>query len=89
MERAHRNDKPLPEIPRILWDHLIGQVLGRAIAHELGHYMLASAEHAPIGLMRATHSIDSMLSPSDHDFQVPPLRPRACSVRTDAPPESR
>jgi hypothetical protein len=89
MEGAHRSDKPLAEMPRILWDRFIGRVLGRAIAHELGHYLLASAEHAPTGLMRATHSIDSLLSPSDRDFRGPVLRPRTCSVRAEGPPESR
>ena len=35
----------------------VGVVLGRAVAHEIGHYLLRSNDHAPYGLMRA--SIDA------------------------------
>jgi hypothetical protein len=37
--------------------HRLGVVLGRAVAHEIGHYMLQTNTHAPYGLMRA--SIDA------------------------------
>jgi hypothetical protein len=37
--------------------HRLGVVLGRAVAHEIGHYMLKTNTHAPYGLMRA--SIDA------------------------------
>ena len=37
--------------------YTLGVVLGRAIAHEIGHYLLDSNSHAPHGLMRA--SIDA------------------------------
>ena len=35
----------------------LGVVLGRAVAHEIGHYLLDSNTHSPYGLMRA--SIDA------------------------------
>jgi hypothetical protein len=35
----------------------LGVVLGRAVAHEIGHYLLQSNSHSPYGLMRA--SIDA------------------------------
>ena len=31
-----------------------GELLGRAVAHEIGHLMLGTADHAQYGLMRAT-----------------------------------
>jgi hypothetical protein len=34
-------------------DMLIGRAMGRALAHELGHYFLQSKTHTPAGLMRA------------------------------------
>jgi hypothetical protein len=34
-------------------DHRLGIVLGRAVAHEIGHYLLQTSTHAPDGLMRA------------------------------------
>jgi hypothetical protein len=32
----------------------VGELIGRVVAHEIGHLMLGTAEHAPFGLMRAT-----------------------------------
>ena len=38
-------------------DYRLGLVLGRAVAHEIGHFLLATGTHAERGLMRA--SVDS------------------------------
>ena len=35
-------------------------LLGRAIAHELGHLLLATTTHGPVGLMRALWSQDEV-----------------------------
>lgn len=42
-----------PHEPEAMRSHRLGVVLGRAIAHEIGHHLLASAGHARHGLMRA------------------------------------
>ncbi len=42
-----------PHEPEAMLSHRLGVVLGRAIAHEIGHHLLASAGHARHGLMRA------------------------------------
>jgi hypothetical protein len=39
--------------PQALLDRRLGVVLGRAVAHEVGHYLLATRGHARSGLMRA------------------------------------
>lgn len=39
--------------PATLLDYRLGLVLGRAVAHEIGHYMLRTNTHATRGLMRA------------------------------------
>ena len=39
--------------PATLLDYRLGVVLGRAVAHEIGHYMLRTNTHATRGLMRA------------------------------------
>jgi hypothetical protein len=36
------------------YEHRLGVVLGRAVAHEIGHYVLQTNTHASHGLMRAT-----------------------------------
>jgi hypothetical protein len=45
-------------------------LLGRAIAHELGHLLLASTAHGPVGLMRAVWSLADVRrgKPSDWSF---------------------
>ena len=35
------------------YEHRLGLVLGRAVAHEIGHYVLQTNTHAQYGLMRA------------------------------------
>src|SRR5687767_12793266 len=50
-----------PELPLVdlsaMRQYKLGVVLGRAVAHEIGHYLLQSNTHSPYGLMRA--SIDA------------------------------
>ena len=43
----------LADVPSALVHRQIGVVLGRAIAHEVGHHLLNTAGHARHGLMRA------------------------------------
>src|SRR5262245_39305528 len=38
------------------------RLLGRAAAHELGHYLLGSAAHAPVGLMRPAFTAEEGLA---------------------------
>ena len=49
-----------PPSPRLRWtspeqgyEQRVGVVLGRAVAHEIGHYLLRTGTHANQGLMRA------------------------------------
>lgn len=51
-----RPELPLIDLPAMR-QYKLGIVLGRAVAHEIGHYLLQSNAHAPQGLMRA--SIDA------------------------------
>jgi len=37
-----------------------GELLGRAMAHEIGHLILGTIDHAPFGLMRATWRADEL-----------------------------
>jgi hypothetical protein len=38
--------------PQRLREHRLGLVLGRTIAHEIGHYLLRTSQHGDGGLMR-------------------------------------
>ena len=37
-----------------------GMLLGRAVAHEIGHLILGTTKHAKSGLMRATWKTDEL-----------------------------
>ena len=50
----------------------LAMLLGRAIAHELGHLLMASNTHGPIGLMRAFWSQDEVRSGHTSDWTFSP-----------------
>jgi len=51
-------------------DRMMGRVMGRALAHEIGHYLFASTGHTRTGLMRATQSIASLATDDTKAFRV-------------------
>ena len=48
----------------------VGLVLGRAVAHEIGHFLLASPGHAPSGLMRADFNMRDFADPRSRAFHI-------------------
>jgi hypothetical protein len=53
------NERPIRMAPVSAQDRLLGRMMGRALAHEIGHYLLASNRHAGEGLMKP------MISPAE------------------------
>jgi len=51
-------------------DVRLGLVLGRAIAHEIGHYLLNTSDHAARGLMRPRFSAHEFMDPRSGVFQL-------------------
>jgi hypothetical protein len=47
---------PPGRLPPAVLDEMTGRALGRVLAHELGHYLLAVRTHAAAGLMRPLYS---------------------------------
>jgi hypothetical protein len=76
----HAND------PARLTEQRRGVILGRAIAHEIGHFLLNSAGHAPQGLMRARIGAIDFADPRDGGFWLDPEATRwvQTSRSTDA-----
>jgi len=56
--------------PFLLRDLIEGRVLGRALAHEVGHYLLRSRQHSPLGLMRARQSTFDLVSLDRRHFTL-------------------
>ena len=51
-------------------DILIGRALGRALAHEVGHYLFRSKAHTKTGLMQGHQKAVAFFSPSPARFEV-------------------
>ena len=63
--RFPRFQPPAP-IGALIW----GQVLGRVLAHEIGHYVLRSPHHERDGLMRAVHWTTEFSDPGSQAFRL-------------------
>ncbi|HWW86149.1 MAG TPA: hypothetical protein VNZ26_21280 [Vicinamibacterales bacterium] len=62
---GHVNDMPLLER-----DTFVARAMGRALAHELGHYLLASKTHSAKGLMRAVYTAAELFGPARLGFTI-------------------
>jgi hypothetical protein len=67
--------------PPVIRERLAAQLLGRAIAHELGHYLLASTRHSRKGLMRASLSGSDLLTVDAGAFRLEPQQAAALAAR--------
>ncbi len=56
-------------LPARIGDALVARMMGRAIAHEIGHYLLGR-EHTRGGLMRARRTIDDLTNESRADYSL-------------------
>jgi hypothetical protein len=52
-------------------DRTAGRVIGRVIAHEIGHYVLQTPQHTASGLMRPVQSAEALAGPSRRMFALP------------------
>ena len=55
--------------PRALRDQVYGRIVGRVIAHEIGHWLL-SRDHSPEGLMRGAQNRQELASPGREGFTL-------------------
>ncbi|HXE84735.1 MAG TPA: hypothetical protein VN513_15520, partial [Gemmatimonadales bacterium] len=70
VDGADYRGMPVAQRPLALRRELTARALGRAAAHELGHYLLTSREHTPRGLMRARFSSDDLVSDESAAFTL-------------------
>jgi hypothetical protein len=49
--------------PQSMRDRILGRAVGRVLAHEIGHFVLGTREHAARGLMRAAQGVDDLVTP--------------------------
>jgi hypothetical protein len=68
-------------MPAAQREWLLGRMMGRALAHEVGHYLLASKAHTAQGLMRATHTAQEFFSLDRSSFAVDAAQRQAVAAR--------
>ena len=68
--RTRWGGQPFDLWPPAWRDTLVGRALGRVLAHEIGHYLLASRVHTAEGLMRASFDGDELLRPARDGFAI-------------------
>jgi hypothetical protein len=49
---------------------LVGRTLGRALAHEIGHYLLKSKAHTTNGLMKGRRTVQEFIDAGRHGFEI-------------------
>jgi hypothetical protein len=55
--------RPLTQSANVTRNMALGRIVGRALAHEIGHFLLASPHHTREGLMRAVIDADQFVRP--------------------------
>ena len=65
---------------------MLGRAMGRALAHELGHYLLASKVHTRQGLMKAVLTAVELFMPDVSGLRVEPAQRVAIAARLRGEP---
>jgi len=90
VEQVTWQNRRLADLPTDTRGYLVGRALGRVLAHELGHYLLASRSHARTGLMRPEFRADQLIGLSRNGFalsetEMPLLRLRLVQLAERSP----
>jgi hypothetical protein len=81
--------RPLDEWPRSASEHLVPRVLGRVLAHELGHYLLGSRAHTRTGLMAGAFRPDQAALDPAARFGLSRADAATLRARCGEPPRRR
>jgi hypothetical protein len=60
-DRATWAGTPVELLPAVIREQFLVHALGRAAAHEIGHYLLRSTLHARLGLMRPQFGVEEIM----------------------------
>jgi hypothetical protein len=66
-------------------DMLLGRAMGRALAHEMGHYLLASKAHTAKGLMQTRRSAADLFAADRAHFQIDEAQRSRVAARLQQP----
>lgn len=82
--RARLGDRPVGSWPGAVGAGLLPRILGRGLAHEIGHFVLRSREHAATGLMASGFTPDEAAWGAASRFTLSKASSRAVRNRCDA-----
>jgi hypothetical protein len=68
--RSWFDGRPITSATEDLQRQALGRIIGRALAHEIGHFLLAAPVHTSNGLMRAALDPERMVNPGNADFKL-------------------
>lgn len=74
------------EMPAAQRNALMARAMGRALAHEIGHYLLASKAHAEHGLMKAILTAAELFMPDSRALRIEPAQRLAVIARLAGQP---
>ena len=60
----------IEQMPPAQREILLARAMGRALAHELGHFLLASKVHTPRGLLKAWRTTAELFTPERAGFKI-------------------
>jgi hypothetical protein len=73
-DRARWAGIPVGLLPAVIRQQFLVHALGRATAHEIGHYLLRSAVHARAGLMRPRFAAEDVMDDHLTRFRLEPAQ---------------
>jgi hypothetical protein len=78
--------KPFSALPEPDRDAVLIQMLGVALAHELGHYLLDTRVHTPDGLLRTALKMDDLARPNPARLRLTPEQQAVICSAAPRPP---
>ncbi len=73
-------------MPRGEREMLLARAMGRALAHEIGHYLLATKAHTPRGLLKAVRSARELFAADRKRFDLEPAQRLQIAARLQGDP---
>jgi hypothetical protein len=73
--------RPIERMTPLEGSVILGRILGRALAHELGHYLLKTRSHTSAGLMRGRRPVQEFYAPARRGFEVDGAQRQAVAKR--------
>jgi hypothetical protein len=86
MEEARSVVGIIDQMPIVQRETLLARAMGRALAHELGHYLLASKVHTERGLMKATMTAAELFMPDSRALRLELAQRRTVAARLRGEP---